>query len=295
MEIIVFNVSSNSPCSNSNYRISTKKIWFKRIKTKFKTGKQKRKKKKKNEKKKKKKLTGRPNWPTAAQPARPVRSISPVYISSQTTYLHEKHYLQLRIDPRFRLLDPYSKIYLSHRSMPPYTALINADLRFPLRNLEIPSARILFRSFDHLNFVFCLRPLNESCRSRRDLSIPTNLSFYHPPQRDKLRSQVFWSDGVIPRLIRARCSKSKFLWWVFRSDHSLQLFFLEFFNLTDGFVSRRQIYFEGNRSLNLISDRRGLNTEVVPLIKIFNSSDFQLDPFIEQGDFRVARFRSYKV
>ncbi len=95
----------------------------------------------------------------------------------------------------------------------------------------------------HLDFVVCLRSKNESCRDRRNLSIPTNLTSFHPPQPENFVSQYFRSYGVNPRSTRARFFKSKFLWWEGRNNNSPQLSCSEFFDLTYGFVSLTQIYF----------------------------------------------------
>ena len=169
-------------------------------------------------------------------------------ISTQTAITF---YLQLRIDFRLFLLVPYSKAYL-------YTILnlhINSwshgCTSFYSRNPESTYSRILFRFLTHLDFVVCFRSKNESCRSRQNLSIPTNLTSFHPPQPENFVSQYFRSYGVNPRCTRARFFKSKFLWWEGRNNDSPQLSCSEFFNLTYGFVSLTQIYF-----LSILSQNR---------------------------------------
>ena len=130
-------------------------------------------------------------------------------ISTQTLITF---YLQLRIDFRLFLLVLYSKAYL-------YTILnlhINSwshgCTSFYSRNPESTYSRILFRFLTHLDFVVCFRSKHESCRDRRNLSIPTNLTSFHPPQPENFVSQYFRSYGVNPRCTRARFFKSKFLW-----------------------------------------------------------------------------------
>jgi hypothetical protein len=131
---------------------------------------------------------------------------------------------------------------------------------------------ILTRWFDHQNYLESPRALHESCRSRRDLSIPTNLISFRPPYTDNFASQGVRSDKGNLQLVRARSTKSKFLWWVCRSDHPLQLSCWKFFDLTYGFIAHLQIYFESTgakSSFKTISNRHDFNTEVVPLVKIF--------------------------
>jgi hypothetical protein len=131
---------------------------------------------------------------------------------------------------------------------------------------------ILTRCFDHQNHFKSLRALHESCRSRRDLSIPTNLISFHPPYTDNFASQGVRSDKGNLQLVRARSTKSKFLWWVCRSDHPLQLSCWKFFDLKYQFVAHLQIYFDSTgakSSFKSISNRHNFNTEVVPSVKIF--------------------------
>jgi hypothetical protein len=124
--------------------------------------------------KKTEKERSEPTEPNLAQPAnltrRPARQILCVTRSAG--------------NPRARPTLP--DFILSFRSFRTYLYLIiNPSLHsntniFFLRNPEILSSETLTLIFEALNFVICLRHLNQSCRSRRDASIPTNLISFRP-------------------------------------------------------------------------------------------------------------------
>jgi hypothetical protein len=79
-----------------------------------------------------------------------------------------------RPTPFFFYLFSFFRTYL-------YIALTSVHLSFFPRNPKILSPETLTSIFEPLNFVICLRPLNKSCRSRWDASIPTNLISFRPP------------------------------------------------------------------------------------------------------------------
>jgi hypothetical protein len=68
----------------------------------------------------------------------------------------------------------------SPTDLPLYSPHLHTSMFFP-RNLEILSTETLTSIFEPLKFIICLRHRNESCRSHRDASIPTNLISFRPP------------------------------------------------------------------------------------------------------------------
>ena len=142
----------------------------------------------------KQKKKGEPTQP-AERPNRPTRATtsyrhgrSPIALktvqNSYFWYTFAKTPLswsiQLRIDLRLFLRVHNSKPYLFHWPTRLYIAPIESSFRFPFLKPRKSTSRKSSLLLDPRNFLVCLRLQHESFRSRRYLSISTNLISFHP-------------------------------------------------------------------------------------------------------------------
>jgi hypothetical protein len=179
----------------------------------------------------------RPHSARARRPTYPIFPFISSIFQNLSTQILISQVLQRLFRIRLFLHVSNLKPYLTNQPTPLYIALTSVHLYFFPRNPEILSPKTLTRIFESLNFIICLWHINESCISRQDASIPTNLISFRSPQLEQVGPHDFRSDGQ-DRVWRLACfSKTKFLRWVDSSFNSLQLTYGEFFVLRYGSMS----------------------------------------------------------